>query len=531
VPELDAAVAETAPFPAFAVEAPWVAKDDPSLVVLAWRRPDLLNSSYDTTAVQATGSFGSGAECSFSAGAGRLEARADPLGYGALFVWEGRGVAAISTRIEVLAQLAHGLGEAVHKSRSSAEGLAHVGFVVPGVTGYDEVRGLDPDEVASIAGGRLHIGPNPDAIEWDRSGAKPTLPDLIEGTAAALVASVERAVTSTEETVVDLTAGYDSHLILGALMRAGHASEVGFQTIGGDDLHDVVVARARTAQLGLRHRSGFPYQPSSADLWTRFVANARLTGGLNNPKDGLREDLPQVSHYRVSGLFGELLRGWRTHASRTTPARDLTDRITQAFGAGRLSLLRGEAEERAERAMAAEIVDSSDPERPAWLGMHRFYARDRLRSRALRLDDAVPESRHYPLYTKELVEFGLDAMWHHPDAPFGDLLLEHLDPSLTEPPPPVVDGLGGLPAVEPAPGTTKPATLMQHGLAQQQGERGALFAKVAEVDSEAWEVLDHAAFQAAVESYGDLTHPQLSLLHGAANAVIWMSDLVDPPAG
>lgn len=508
------------------VEPPWVADDDPSLTVVVWRRADQLASAFSASASEAGGSFGSGAECVLQASRGRAEATADPLGYGSLFVWKESGVAAISTRIETLAQLATGLGHQIHKSYAAAEGLTHIGFVMPGVTGYDEISGVDPDDSATIEYGRLELSPNPDAIQWDGSAAKPELDDLVEGAATALQESVEKAVGGPADVVVDLTAGYDSHLILGALVRAGIAQDLDFQTIGGERIHDATYASARAAQLGLRHRWGFPYETSSADLWTRFVDNARLTNGLNNPKDGLREDLGRLSQTRISGLYGELVRGWRTGVSRTVPAIGRVDRIARAFGAGKAALLRTDREGSISQALTAEIIDEGAPERSAWHSTHRFYARARLRSRAMRLDDVVPESRRYPLYTKELVEFGIAAMRHYPDAPFDDLLLQRLEPLLTEPPPTKHDGPADI-ARSTSPGGSKPESLMRGGIAGQRDERRDVFGRIADTNSDAWEVVDRAAFRDAVQGYAELTQPQLSLLHGAANSVLWMSGLVE----
>ena len=385
------------PLPTFELDPVWNGLDEPTLAIRTWRRPDHLNSSLERSPASLLASFGSGAESAVSASHGRADATSDPLGYGALFAWTGRGIAAVSTRVEALAQLATAWGEPLRKNLEIAETMAHIGFATAGTTGFVGVRGVDPDEVVAIHNGALHLSANPEAIEWDRSGRVGSLDDLVEAAAVELTDSVERAVSGDGKLVIDLTAGYDSHLVLGALLHTGAAGDVQFQTVGPSDLHDVTTARARAAQLGLRHRSGFPYAVPSTGLWERFISNARITSGMNNPKDGIREIVAPVAERRVSGLYGELLRGSRGPASRAAPAYKRIDGITRGFGAGRLGLLNAAATERAAKATAAEVIDLRDPERVAWHAVHRFYARARLRSRAARLDDVVPESRHYPL--------------------------------------------------------------------------------------------------------------------------------------
>jgi len=68
---------------------------------------------------------------------------------------------------------------------------------------------------------------------------------------------------------------------------------------------------------------------------------------------------------------------------------------------------------------------------------------------------------------------------------------------------------------------------MQFGLAVQRDDRATLMADITDIESDAWQVIDRTAFRAAAAEYRDLSNPQVSVIHGAANAVLWLSDLVD----
>ncbi|MEQ8839459.1 MAG: hypothetical protein RIB98_00625 [Acidimicrobiales bacterium] len=516
--DLTGALAACEPAPGFVADPVWVPTSTGSMAVRTWRRSDGLLTTVTNRPDRLEASFGSEAFTTLLADPGRAEATADPLGYGAMYTWQGRDVAAISTRVELLAHLATALGEPLTKDLTVAASLAGGGFALPGASGYREIRGVDPQQRVAISQGRVETLANPGAISWHRGDAAPSLPDLVERAVDELRSSVGRAVDGVgTEVVVDLTAGNDSHLILATLLDLGRAHDLQFQTIGGLGLHDARVASARAAQLGLRHRLGFPYPTTTADLADRFRTNARITCGLNNAKDGLRATPERVPEVRISGLYGELLRGWRTGRSRTRRAVDDPAAVAAAFGAGRLLLLNQDGQWQADTDLRTELTLAGTPEISVWHGVHRHYARGRLRSRATRVDDYTDAARRYPLYTKALVEVGLDAMWHHPDAPLGDLVLEALAPTLRDAPPPAPTGS------TPAAPAASTDSFMKRGLTTQSDERSSVFADIAATDSDAWELIDRAAFRAAVADYPSLGAAQLSLLHGAATAVLWHS--------
>lgn len=498
-----------------------LAGDTDAELVRIWRRPDGFNVDVTTDSAASTVRIGSGVMCEFRISAGGATVRTDAMSYGTVFGWHGDGIAALSTRVDLLAQLASALGEAPTKDLQTAELLAFIRFPTPSQTGYREIRALAPGEQADIEAGRLSFSTDPAAVGWDRRRTSRPLDDLVATAADEICRTVRAAIEGPGPCRVDLTAGLDTRLVLAGLLAIDAARDVEYQTIGGRTLNDVRVAEARAAQLGLRHEAGFPYPPTDTPLAERFAAHARITSGMSNPKDGLRVPQPLVGHRRVSGLFGELLRGWRTMGSRTIPSRRNADVIAERFGAAKLALLTDDAAARAAERVRDEIVDPADPERLGWHAAHRFYATNRLRSRACRIDDTTAEARAYPLLSATLVEAGLDAMWHHPEAPFDDLIVERLAPILLEPPPPLADHERlDAPVVRES---GKPGTIMQQALVQQRDERHQVFATLVDRDSDAWSIIDHGRFAAAVDRYDELNNRELALIHGAAVGIEWLS--------
>jgi hypothetical protein len=440
----------------------------------------------------------------------------DAVGYGTVFVWQGDGVAAASTRVDLLAQLTTALGTPITKNPAVAEGLVHIRFLTPTQTGYREIAALDGSTQARLIDGRVQLEPARDAVDWDRRGTERPIEQLVTEIVAQLEAALDPGPIR-----VDLTAGRDTRLILAGLFHLGAAEHLDFYTIGGPLLEDVCVAQARATQLDLSHEAGMPFTIPTEPFDDQFRRHAAITAGMSNPKDAFR--LPESFHdyRRVSGLFGELLRGWRSMGSGKQSSERNADRIAMRFGVGKLDLLARDARTRVEQRVRAEIVDPTDPDRLGRHAAHRFYTRNRLRSRACRIDDMTPEARCYPLLSRSLVELGLDAMWHHHDEPFDDLIVAQLAPVLLEPPPPLPAADALAPVAMNSAG--KPTSVMQQALRHSSQARRELFLELAATESAAWDVIHRDAFEAAANNYTGLDNNAVGLIQGAACAVEWLS--------
>ena len=268
-------------------------------------------------------------------GEGVVDASCDDLGYGTLFHWQGDGVAAVATRPELLVAVAAAVAEPVSRDASIAAQLAYVGWLSPNRTGWVGIDALRAGERIRLADGGAHVSVDPWVSTWVHEPAPAPLADLAERASVALTDSVRRVLDRGHTSFADLTAGRDSRMILAALVALDALDSVTFQTIGGPDLGDVAVAGALAAHLGAEYRHGFFYPLPEGSFADRFRQHVEATAGVSNVMDGMREPLGVVDHVRLSGLGGEIVRGWSNPVSRDEPARASTGAVARAFRPGR----------------------------------------------------------------------------------------------------------------------------------------------------------------------------------------------------
>jgi hypothetical protein len=494
--------------------------------LIAWERPDGLGAvaSFDDDHAEIWApSKDVGIHTRLRADRRSIRVDTDQLGYGSIFRWSHHGVAALSTRPELLAALAVALGRPPTKDLTTAQDLSFIGWIGSRATGWSEIRALGGDETVTMEDGAIAVQQSPTTTPWtSRTSKPPSVDDLVDQAADELLTNLRAILAMGEPVFADLTAGRDSRMILAGLVALDAHRQVTFQTIGDSDLADVRVAQRLTTELEAPYRHGFFFPLPDDPLPERLRRHAATTAGMANPRDGLREPCEPIAQLRVSGLIGEVLRGWRTSVSKEKPAAQVVKRIARAFGAGALPLLRSEAAERAGERIHAEILGFDGADVPGWHVAHRYYSQVRLRSRMSRVDDMTPEARVYPLYSRGLVEVGIEAMWHQPDADLATLIIERLAPGLdllsTDAVPPTTSS-------PTAPSSAaKPPSFMQVAVAQQAEERRSMFSTLSTIDSGAWESIDHALYVAAVERYDKLNNGELGLLNAAAATILWLAD-------
>lgn len=450
-----------------------------------------------------------------------LVARSDEFGYGAIFVWEGDGVAAMSTRPELLVQVAALTGSSLAREPRLARELSTIGFLAPDVCGWQGIRPLTVGESVVLRDGRAEIRRDETVAAWtDEPGAVRPIGDVVAEAAEALIRSVTAALELGQPVFADLTSGRDTRTILAALIAMDAVGDVTFQTVGEPDLHDVRVARAIAETLDLRHRDGFFYPLPEGDLTERIDRHLPLCAGMVNIKDGIRTvpPGPPMAQIRLSGIVAEVFRGWGASIDRERTAGELVREIVTRLGGSRLELLRPDAAEEALAETDAAVLRDGGADAPAWLILRRYYTEARLRSPMCRNDDFQPDVRICPFYTPEIVRLGLEAAWHHPEHELTPLMLERLAPGLDARLRAAIDATIE-PAVDP---TSQPASLMSGALARQATERRAILEHLSNLDSAAWDIVDPIAYAQAVSRYDHLDNLELGLLHGAAGAVLWL---------
>ncbi len=457
----------------------------------------------------------------------RAQVWADDRGYRTVYVWQGDGIAAASTRPELLAEVARATNHRLSRDPLIAVELSYIGWLGPERTGWSEVRALRSATHALLTKGVVSVESDPDAAGWvDPPRVTREIGDVVADASDALCQIVETVLATDAELYVDLTAGRDSRMLLAALSNLGALGDVTFQTIGGPAIHDVRVAASTASSIGADHRSGFFYPISDDELGVRFKRHVGLTAGVSNVWLGIREHLPWVDGIRVQGQMGELARGWPTPVRRDSTARDLLDLFLESHHAGGLDLLHPAAAAAARELVSNEMLFGSFGEMAGRFAVHRYHSDVRLRARLTSVDDFTPEVRSYPLYARDFVAFGLELMWSHPGADFAELLTERLAPGLDD-----VVALAEASATPPEPSQSSgvptdvpdKASFMTVATSRQTVDRQSIIEALVDVDSAAWESIDREKLQEAVAGYSILTRPQLRLLHGAAGAVLWLA--------
>lgn len=174
------------------------------------------------------------------------------------------------------------------------------------------IEKLPPATVFRFRDGRLHARSkywNLAAVMYDATPHRGTVPEL----AAALEDTVKTIGGNFPRPVMDLTGGFDSRAILGAMLRSGRR----FDTVvnGAPGLPDVVVSQQIAREFALNHR----HQTASLDTPQRIWDAARdalaFTDGeydvlLYNRVLDVHSRLAQEFDLSLNGSNGEIAKGY-----------------------------------------------------------------------------------------------------------------------------------------------------------------------------------------------------------------------------
>ena len=232
----------------------------------------------------------------------------DWLGFHQLYVWRGKGVAAISTSARALSVLAGGGFDPIGLGAQ-----AMIGWPVGDATLLKGVRALPPATIAELDRGSLrqrqYAGP-PAVPEQP-----PALDDAVEEMAAILRQWQTRYLEDHPDAVLQLTGGHDSRILLAAVperLRAG----LNAMTLADPDSPDAEIAARLAALQGLRHRvyrlDEQPW-PTPLEAHSLTLGAARALECQASPL-ALAPLLLAEAHldqgHRLSGLGGEVARGF-----------------------------------------------------------------------------------------------------------------------------------------------------------------------------------------------------------------------------
>jgi asparagine synthase (glutamine-hydrolysing) len=244
-------------------------------------------------------------------------AATDWLGFRQLYWWRGDDAAAISTSARALSALA---GRGFDRAALGAQAM--IGWQVGDRTPFEDVRALPGGTIAQLARGGVTSRTYASALT--QTGPEPRLDDAVAEMASILRAWQSRYVSEHPDSVLQLTGGHDSRILLGAIP---HEQRRGLRalTLGEPNHPDVVIAARLAQRYGLRHetRRLDEFVPTPAEAHELALAASRALEYQASPM-ALAPLLLVEAHLeqgnRLSGLGGEVARGFY-YAGQPTDAQ------------------------------------------------------------------------------------------------------------------------------------------------------------------------------------------------------------------
>lgn len=250
----------------------------------------------------------------------------DWLGFRQLYWWRGEGAAAVSTSARALSVLANGKFDAVGLGAQ-----AMIGWQVGDRTLFEHVRALPPATIARLERGNLDLRQYAGVLAQD--GPAPPLNEAVEEMAAILVRWQSNYLRAHPDTVLQLTGGHDSRILLGAIPKEQRHG-LRALTLGEETHPDVVIAAKLSRRYGLKHEAHRldEFVPTPAEAHALALTAARALEYQASPM-ALAPLLLVEAHldqgHRLSGLGGEVARGFY-YAGQPTGAqtsRRLVERL------------------------------------------------------------------------------------------------------------------------------------------------------------------------------------------------------------
>ena len=375
------------------------------------QRYPLVGSADELAGVYVVASMASQGSCAIAA---------DPMGAGLLYRARSPGVVVVSTRAAVAAQLlAAATGTTPRRDVLGASWLAYVGTAMGARTGFEDVT-LVPD------GAVVEIGPR-GTIDFHRStrpawrqqadelAADPAT--AVEEVRAEMVTAIRMALREPGmHASLGLTGGKDSRLVLALLLAEGLASNIEYQTLGADDLPDVVVARQLASTFGLHHvtspgiaerwawrqRVDEALRDSTAASWPSreigFRITAWMASGMSNAGEPQLGRLPHGATLLLSGLFGESL---RTNYAATLRFRskEQASRFPDDLRPGSVDIVDPEAKARYRAELHELLFEGASADDSPQDVVDTFYLRQRLRHWLGPTLEVDTQNRAFPLYS------------------------------------------------------------------------------------------------------------------------------------
>lgn len=239
----------------------------------------------------------------------------DPLGAAIAFTYHDGQTSAISTDMGSLVSVLQSRGISLHPSVAFQAERLLLGNGGLHPSSFREIDALRAFHYAVLVGDVVRVH----ALDLDEYYADKSKHDLFEMLVADVCESIHAIAQSNHEYhIAHLTGGFDSRLVLSAIMSEGLVDRFRFFCSGPEGSKDRRIADGLTASLGLRRSAGAGLAMATPDSDAE-----RLVGPIFNAaglmETGMLGREPTVSIAAMGGGYGEIL---RTFFGNRTISRD-----------------------------------------------------------------------------------------------------------------------------------------------------------------------------------------------------------------
>jgi asparagine synthase (glutamine-hydrolysing) len=238
-------------------------------------------------------------------------AAVDWLGFYQLYVWQGPGVAAISTSARALALLA---GSELDVESVGVQAM--IGWQLGDATVFQGVRSMPAASVATLAGGMVRVGEYAERMSFASSEVEPpSLAHAIEEMSEILRTSLGNYIAAYPDAVLQLTGGHDSRILLGAIAESRRRG-LRALTAGDEGSRDVAIAADLCQRYGMVHdvhRVDEQTWPLPRAVHELVMDSSRALECMASPialAPLLLAEAAIDQGHRLSGLGGEVARGF-----------------------------------------------------------------------------------------------------------------------------------------------------------------------------------------------------------------------------
>jgi asparagine synthase (glutamine-hydrolysing) len=238
-------------------------------------------------------------------------AAVDWLGLFQLYVWQGPGVAAISTSARALASLAG--------SDLDVEGVgvqALMGWQLGDATIFQGVRSVPAASVVTLDKATARVREYAERLSFASSAVEPpSINDAVEEMSEILRTSLADYLVDHPDAVLQLTGGHDSRTLLCAI-AASRRRGLRALTLGDEGSRDVAIAADLCQRYGMVHqvhRVNERAWPSPRGIHELVMDSSRALECMASPvalAPLLLAEAAIDQGYRLSGLGGEVARGF-----------------------------------------------------------------------------------------------------------------------------------------------------------------------------------------------------------------------------